>query len=714
MTCHGVLAQISQETSAQSTAGGAAQSSSFSMIATVGQSNPPGEANATSVSLESGFLFFLQDTLGDMQAPMAPSNVNASPSTWTNVNNFSITWTNPEPDANIAGVWYKVGSAPVSNDDGIYSAGSVSILSGISVSSSGMHNVYIWLQDIMGNRSYLNNIEVVVKYDDQIPNIEHTEVSSTPVGNAINIEITASDDHSQIAEEWLYFRKTGDINSLDSVTFSSGIASIPASINTQRGCQYAIVARDSAGNIAREPIDNYYSVQAELAGQGGYNTNNSGQPIAQHQGSSVNDYRIFSIPFELNNKMVSSVFEDDLGSFDDTQWLLFDINNGSLRDYNTIRSQNLVEPGKGFLLIVNKPDIVIDGGSGSSSNVSTFSQLQLNAGWTLIGNPFDFDIPLNNLSVDSEIPEAWYLSNSGWQNNPTHLKKWEGLAIRTINAAILNIIPAEGEGTIISVADQFNEDNWGIQLIARGEESVDRDNYVGMYNSETISKQRRIWHEAPRLKNAISLSLKPDDQIIKKRVTTQNEKLSSYIKPFNEQGYCWDIEVRGDKNGEKVNINFEQLSDIPKELSKYLVDVDIRIAYDLDEIKWAHQIKTTANKSRHLKLVIGDHEFVQNNSDGISLIADEYTLRQNFPNPFNPHTTIIFSLPKSEEVQLEIFNTLGQKVKSLITGDHLDAGFHSIEWNGLNNRGQSVATGVYIYRLTAGNVVKTKKAILTR
>ena len=320
-----LLAQISSESSVQSTASGIAHSASFSMIATVGQSSPPGESGNAQFSLQAGFLYFLQDTLGDIQAPAAPMSISVTPSSWTNINSFSITWTNPEPDANIAGAWYKIGSAPVNNSDGIYSAGSVSELSGITVNSAGIHNVYIWLQDIMGNRFYLSNVQTTIQFDDQLPDIEHTEVISAPVSSDISIEATTTDDHSQVADVWLHFRKTGDISSLDSVIFSSGVANIPASINTQRGCQYAIIARDSAGNETREPSEGYFSIQAELSGEGGYLTNITGQPVAQHRGSSVNDYRIFSVPFDLDNKNVSTVFEDDLGSFDDTKWLLFDI-----------------------------------------------------------------------------------------------------------------------------------------------------------------------------------------------------------------------------------------------------------------------------------------------------------------------------------------------------------------------------------------------------
>ena len=68
------------------------------------------------------------------------------------------------------------------------------------------------------------------------------------------------------------------------------------------------------------------------------------------------------------------------------------------------------------------------------------------------------------------------------------------------------------------------------------------DNYIGIYNPESESSYRRIWHEAPRLSNAISLCIKPDEQILWKQTTFKDERLSTYIKPVNEKGYVWDIE----------------------------------------------------------------------------------------------------------------------------------------------------------------------------
>jgi hypothetical protein len=98
---------------------------------------------------------------------------------------------------------------------------------------------------------------------------------------------------------------------------------------------------------------------------------------------------------------------------------------------------------------------------------------------------------------------------------------------------------------------------------------------------------------------------------------------------------------------------------------------------------------------------------------GLPKIPTSYSLSQNYPNPFNPTTIIKYQLPQQQRVTLEIFNTLGQKVKTLVDGIR-NAGYYQETWNGTNDNSINVATGVYIYRLSAGNFVVSKKMILLK
>ncbi len=85
----------------------------------------------------------------------------------------------------------------------------------------------------------------------------------------------------------------------------------------------------------------------------------------------------------------------------------------------------------------------------------------------------------------------------------------------------------------------------------------------------------------------------------------------------------------------------------------------------------------------------------------------------NYPNPFNPETTILFSLVKPTMTKVEIFNIKGQKVKTLLD-DKLDSGEHKIVWNGKDDNGKSLASGVFFYKMTSGNYSSTKKMVLMK
>jgi hypothetical protein len=90
------------------------------------------------------------------------------------------------------------------------------------------------------------------------------------------------------------------------------------------------------------------------------------------------------------------------------------------------------------------------------------------------------------------------------------------------------------------------------------------------------------------------------------------------------------------------------------------------------------------------------------------LTPDTYTLSQNFPNPFNPTTTINFTLPKDGLVKLVVYDITGKEVK-VLANEIRTAGYHSISFDASN-----LPSGVYLYKLSAGNFVETKKMILTK
>jgi hypothetical protein len=97
----------------------------------------------------------------------------------------------------------------------------------------------------------------------------------------------------------------------------------------------------------------------------------------------------------------------------------------------------------------------------------------------------------------------------------------------------------------------------------------------------------------------------------------------------------------------------------------------------------------------------------------VSVKAFGASLAQNEPNPFNPETTIRFTMPASGNVTINIYDAAGRLVRSLVDGVK-DAGSHNVTWNGVDNHGSPVSSGVYFYRLTAGKFSETKKMTLLK
>jgi hypothetical protein len=94
-------------------------------------------------------------------------------------------------------------------------------------------------------------------------------------------------------------------------------------------------------------------------------------------------------------------------------------------------------------------------------------------------------------------------------------------------------------------------------------------------------------------------------------------------------------------------------------------------------------------------------------------IPETFELAQNYPNPFNSTTQISFGLPQASDVRLDIYNLTGQKVGTIIDG-HFEAGQYNVTWNGIDNAGQVVSSGVYFYKLNAGAEIKTMKMTLLK
>ena len=118
--------------------------------------------------------------------------------------------------------------------------------------------------------------------------------------------------------------------------------------------------------------------------------------------------------------------------------------------------------------------------------------------------------------------------------------------------------------------------------------------------------------------------------------------------------------------------------------------------------------------------VSGNTRWNEQQSNQITVMAtggnplpSDFALLQNYPNPFNPSTTIEFRLPEASQVSLTIYNVLGQQVRALVAGVK-PSGTHTIEWDGRDDNGSTVQSGMYFYRLQTPSYTDSRKMTLLK
>ena len=140
------------------------------------------------------------------------------------------------------------------------------------------------------------------------------------------------------------------------------------------------------------------------------------------------------------------------------------------------------------------------------------------------------------------------------------------------------------------------------------------------------------------------------------------------------------------------------------------------LEYGVPEMTWSwdvwawdgFEVTPSSSGPRELHVDVSDMLGI----DGETL-PTEFALHNNYPNPFNPVTNILYDIAEVSDVTLEIYNVMGQRVRTLVNGSH-EPGRYQITWNATNDFGQGLSSGMYIYRIQAGDFVSVKKLVLMK
>jgi hypothetical protein len=190
--------------------------------------------------------------------------------------------------------------------------------------------------------------------------------------------------------------------------------------------------------------------------------------------------------------------------------------------------------------------------------------------------------------------------------------------------------------------------------------------------------------------------------------------LTSDLRELSENVQVWDGEISGLGLTKPVEISWHVEKAPPGDIAVNLIDLNTREILDLSAPDQYLLGDLDNRYSRQVKIVAGDLEQVALAVDEIlATIPEELSLDGNYPNPFNPVTTIRFGLPEPRKIRITVINLLGQEIIELVN-DWKDIGRHEVVWQGLDGSGKPVASGMYFTVLSDGNKIIVQKMLLLK
>jgi FlgD Ig-like domain/Abnormal spindle-like microcephaly-assoc'd, ASPM-SPD-2-Hydin/HYDIN/CFA65/VesB-like, Ig-like domain len=710
-------------------------------------------------------------------APPAPSARNIPLTTWFNSRRSPLILTLPlvsegNDIRDAASVRWKFKTPPTTATTAPNDNGPLARLENNSARFSVIFNspnwcgddtLYYWVVDSAGNWNSLNYGFTGYKFD-MCPPVIARALSGEAVGtkNTLFVDTLKITDHNPVNWDSVLYRfggaranqpprrleKFGSAVKAGDLFTQKYILRVPADGVTTRGIEFTTFAKDTLRNLGMGPITEglgiyceddselrWTPVRVRTIGDGEFRIDKDGNPLPLPNGRDATNYTLFSVPFELDKRTPKDVLEDDLGAYDRKMWRFFEyrpeLGANSWVEYNsTAPTISPFTPGRAFFMIVGDPDKVIDSGIGKTVTTGKPDTLILQEGWNLFGNPFNFPIHRDQLRlVNSSIPESPDTPLSiltyerRWDFDDV-IEPWKGYAIyvkRRVSEAPIRLIicpiattPRIGKTPMVA---ETSAKDWTLQISAQAGAALDSINYVGARSTASAEYDDFDRMEPPVIGDYVSV------YVDNEKWTKNPMKYTADFRPTGEETYEWPLRVNSNTTSGEVILQFSGMANLPAGFEAYLVDEAYGVARNLRHNPEYRFVAGTNGVEKALKLLVGKPEALQKYSNGIALVPMAFELSQNFPNPFaaklqQSYTAIRYTLPKSANVTVEVYNMLGQKVRTLVAGQAQAADYYLATWDGRDEAGKEVSSGVYIYRLLAESngerFTSTKKLLLVK
>ena len=426
------------------------------------------------------------------------------------------------------------------------------------------------------------------------------------------------------------------------------------------------------------------------------------QTITFSNPAKQSSYKMIGIPGESNMPVTQF-----LTGSNNTDWKVFyDDGTASnyLVEYDGTSQFNLGQ-GKGFwVLSKNQININSQASAATLVNGNNFN-LNIHSGWNIITNPFDKDVDWNLVESNNALPDnaviySW--NGSTWSQTNT-FSPYKGYYFNNIYGLTSINIPYDFTNSGIGKA--INSDN-GSKILKL---SLLQNN-----KTENPSIEIGINKNAKTDLDNYDLFAPPDDfddariEINNQNIKAGYKKLFSDFRPALNDKQTYEIRVKN-TTGNNLTLKADGTDNFPG-YEIYLVNYDLNTYYDM---KKNNTISIDPYPENYdFELVIAKKDSTQHLVE--NLTPKNYNLDQNYPNPFNPTTIIRYSVPDNlntssgTKVTLRIYDILGKEIITLLNAEK-QPGTYEIKFDG-----SKLASGIYFYKLNAGNFSQTKKMILLK
>ena len=373
--------------------------------------------------------------------------------------------------------------------------------------------------------------------------------------------------------------------------------------------------------------------------------------------------------------------------------------------------------------------MTIEGGGQTSMDVSYMEN------WNLVGLPLEVEDASYNYLFPESIDGTLYSFNNGY-NSESELIAGEGYWLRFVNSGIVTITGSSFSELTLSLSADWNLIS-GISEELSSYSVSDPNNIIvpntlysfsdGYSISESLTPGQGYWirtYEAGEitLSSGASAKTSPMNYSLKEKANTltingtelyfgidiPKEEMLSYTLPPKPPSPARDIRFSGDT---KLCSTDECVIEVMNDGNPLTLEFDIKDSEGWELVEESGNVLTCSGV-QELKLRSESETFILRKSTS-SQIPTEFVLLPAYPNPFNPVTRITYNLPEDSYVSVAIYNLIGQKVADLVH-EQKTIGFHSVYWNGKNNHGETIVSGLYFYRMETEIFSKTKKLLFVK